>query len=53
MGRYNKFWLSLAGPVATGLTLFAGVDAGAAEALVASAASLIGSLAVAAGPANR
>lgn len=53
MGKYSKFWLSLTGPLAVGLTSFAGLDASAAEGLAATAASLLGSLFVVFGPANR
>lgn len=52
MGRYNKFWLSLAGPLATGLTMV-GLDAGVAQTIATSVAGLAGSLFVIFGPANR
>lgn len=50
--KYNKFWLSLIGPAAAALTAFGGLDATVAEGLAATAASLLGSLAVVFGPAN-
>lgn len=53
MGRFNKFFLSLAGPVAVALTTFGGLDASAAETLTATASSLLGSLFVVFGAANR
>jgi hypothetical protein len=53
MTKYNKFWYSLLGPLATGLATFGVMDIETAQAATAALASLVGSLAVVFGPANK
>ncbi|MGI9451955.1 MAG: hypothetical protein ACR2QH_15135 [Geminicoccaceae bacterium] len=53
LARYNKFWMSLTGPLAAGLITFFGLDASTAESITAAVISLVGPFMVAAGPANK
>ncbi len=51
--RYNKFIMSLTGPLAAALVAFAGFDMDAATGVATTAGAFLGSLSVLFGPANR